>query len=41
MLKINDFKNNPTGKTNNGYHMYFSCNDERLKRITKFMNSEF
>ena len=39
--KINDFRNNPTEKTKNGYHIYFSCNDEKLKRNLKFMNAEF
>ena len=39
--KIKGFVNYPTEKTKHGYHIYFSCNDEKLKRNLKFMNSNF
>ena len=39
--KIKGFSKYPTEKTKHGYHIYFSCNDDKLKRNIKFLNSEF
>ena len=39
--KIDGFKNQPTEKTKKGYHIYFSCNDEKLKRNIRFISSNF
>ena len=39
--KISGFKNQPTERTKKGYHIYFSCNDEKLKRNIRFINSNF
>ena len=39
--KIPSIKEAPTEKTKKGYHIYFSCNDEKLKRNIKILNSQF
>ena len=39
--KIEGFKNQPTEITKKGYHIYYSCNDEKLKRNIRFINSNF
>ena len=39
--KIDGFKNQPTEKTRKGYHIYYSCNDEKLKRNIKFLDAKF
>ena len=39
--KIIGFKDRPAEKTKKGYHIYFSCNDEKLKRNIRFIDSNF
>ena len=39
--KFPAIKDMPIEKTKNGYHIYFSCDDEKLKRNLHFLNSNF